>query len=398
MAGAPWGAAAVPDRTGPLAGVRVFDLTLWMVGPWAGMRLGALGADVLHIERPGTEPAQLGHVPPTVNGTSIGYLAWNMNKRGLGLDLKNPADVEAAVDVAATCDIFLVNMRPEVVGRLGLGHDVIAARNPGIIYCDVTGWGHHGPMAQSPGSDGVIQGYCGFWSLNGADGEFYRHYTQMDASTGELTVLGALAALRHRRRTGEGQRIRVSMLKASMYLQSVPLGLTLNGVQLGPRGAASQVTAPDDVFSCVDNLHLGISVTSQAQWSALCAAIDRPDLAADPDYATNAARLANSEPLTSLLRDIIGARSRPYWLWRLKGSKVPYGYPLTFEDLRSHDQVRRLGLLPSVPTPTWGPLITGGSPWTFSRHDTSWTAPPLAGEHSAEILAEVRDARPGERG
>lgn len=378
----------MPERPGPLAGIRVFDLTLWMVGPWAGVQLGALGADVVHVERPGTPPEALGHVPPTVDGTSIGYLAWNMNKRGLGLDLKNPAHLATALEVAAGCDVFLVNMRPGVVDRLGLGYEVVAERNPGIVYCDVNGWGHEGPMAQSPGSDGVIQGYCGFWSLNGSDGEFYRHYTQMDSTTGNLAVLGILAALRHRRVTGQGQRIRISMLKAVMALQTVPLSLVLAGERLRPRGAASQLTAPDEVFTCADGLHIGISATSDEQWRALCAVVDRPDLLTSSHYATNAARLANADELTTTLRAAIGANTRPYWLWRLKKAKVPYGYPLTFEELRAHEQVRRLGQLPTVPTEHWGPLVTGGSPWRFSQHDTAWTQPPLAGEHSDEILAE----------
>jgi crotonobetainyl-CoA:carnitine CoA-transferase CaiB-like acyl-CoA transferase len=379
----------MPERGGPLHGVRVFDLTLWMVGPWAGMQLGALGADVLHVERPGTPPEALGHVPPTVDGTSIGYLAWNMNKRGLGLDLKNPAHVATALDVAATCDVFLVNMRPDVADRLGLGYAAIAERNPGIVYCDVNGWGNEGPMAKSPGSDGVIQGYSGFWSLNGRDGEFYRHYTQMDSSTGNLAVLGILAALRHRRQTGQGQLIRISMLKAVMALQVLPLALTLAGEHLRPRGAASQLTAPDDVFTCADGLHLGVSVTDERQWRALCEVVGRPDLADFPDFATNTDRLAHADDLTTVLRDAIRANTRPYWLWRLKRVRVPYGYPMTFEELRAHQQVRELGQLPTVPTKHWGPLTTGGSPWRFSRHDTAWTAPPLAGEHHDEILAEV---------
>lgn len=376
------------DRPGPLAGICVFDLTLWMVGPWAGMHLGALGADVVHIERPGTPPEALGHVPPFINGTSIGYLAWNMNKRGLGLNLKDPAHVAAALDIAQQCDIFLVNMRPEVVDRLGLGYDTLAARNPGLIYCEVTGWGHDGPMAQSPGSDGVIQGYCGFWSLNGANGEFYRHYTQMDASTGNLAVLGVLAALRHRRTTGVGQRIRLSMLAASMSLQAVPLGLTLGGESLRPRGAGSQVTAPDDVYVCADGLHLGVSATSTEQWVALCDVIGQPDLVDHPGFATNETRLTNAAELTKLFRDAIGSKTRPYWLWRLKTAGIPYGYPLTFDELRAHEQVRALGQLPEVATESWGPIVTGGSPWRFSKHRTTWTAPPLAGEHDAEICRD----------
>lgn len=380
----------MPERNGPLRGVRVFDLTLWMVGPWAGMHLGALGADVVHVERPGTPPEALGHVPPTIDGTSIGYLAWNMNKRGLGLDLKNPAHVATALDVVATSDVFLVNMRPNVAERLGLGYAAAKERRPDIVYCDINGWGDQGPMAQSPGSDGVLQGYSGFWSLNGAGGEFYRHYTQMDSTTGNLAVLAILAALRHRKKTGAGQHIRVSMLKATMSLQGVPLALTLAGERLMPRGGASQLTAPDDVFRCADGLDIGISVTTQRQWRALCEVIDNPELVDDDRYATNAARLTNATTLTELLRDRIGSKTRPYWLWRCNAEGVPYGYPMTFEELRAHQQVRELGQLPTVPTKHWGPLVTGGSPWRFSRHDTTWSAPPLAGEHDEEILGEVR--------
>jgi formyl-CoA transferase len=364
----------------------VFDLTLWMVGPWAGSQLGALGADVLHVERPDTPPEKLGRVPPTIEGTSIGYIAWNMSKRGLGLDLKNPAHVSAALDIAARCDVFLSNMRPGVVDRLGLGYEAVTARNPGVVYCDVNGWGHDGPMAGSPGSDGVIQGYCGFWSLNGTDGEYYRHYTQLDSSTGNLAVLGVLAALRHRRRTGEGQRIRISMLRAAMTLQSVPLGLTLAGERLRPHGGASQLTAPDDVFRCADGLHLGVSVTDDAQWRALCDVLGEPDLAAR--FPCNTDRLGARDELTALLRAAFGTDTRPYWLWRLRATRVPYGYPLTFDELRDHQQVARLGQLPTVDT-RGGPVVTGGSPWRFSGHDTRWTAPPLAGEHSAEIAREL---------
>jgi crotonobetainyl-CoA:carnitine CoA-transferase CaiB-like acyl-CoA transferase len=373
-------------RPGPLSGVRVFDLTLWMVGPWAGMQLGALGADVLHVERPGTPPEELGHVPPTIAGTSVGYLAWNMNKRGLGLNLKDPAHVRAGLEIASQCDIFLVNMRPEVVVRLGLGYDAVSERNPGIIYCDINGWGHEGPMAGSPGSDGVVQGYSGFWSLNGQDGEFYRHYTQMDSSTGNLAVLAVLAALRHRRRTGQGQRIRISMLKAAMTVQGLPLALTLAGEKLRPRGGQSQLTAPDNIYTTADGLQLGISVTDDSQWQGLCRALGRPEL--EPRLSTNTRRLESPE-LEEIVRAAIGANTRPFWLWRLQAEGVPHAYPLTFDELKTHAGVQALGQLPTVPTETWGPLTTGGSPWRFAHHETSWTSPPLAGEHTTEICAQL---------
>ena len=167
---------------GPLDGVRIFDMTLWMVGPWASTQLGALGADVIHIEQPGVDPRTLGAgVPPSIDGTSIGYITWNMNKRGLFLDLKSQADRETAYRLLQTCDVFLVNMRPGAAGRLGMGYEQVRAANPNVVYTAITGWGETGPMRDSPGADVQCQYFTGFWSVNGKrDGkpEVYRHFTQ----------------------------------------------------------------------------------------------------------------------------------------------------------------------------------------------------------------------------
>ena len=156
---------------GPLDGVRVFDMTLWMVGPWASTQLGALGADVIHIEQPGVDPRTLGAgVPPSIDGTSIGYITWNMNKRGLFLDLKSQADRETAYRLLQTCDVFLVNMRPGAADRLGMGYEQVRAANPKVVYTAITGWGETGPMRDSPGADVQCQYFTGFWSTNGAPG------------------------------------------------------------------------------------------------------------------------------------------------------------------------------------------------------------------------------------
>jgi crotonobetainyl-CoA:carnitine CoA-transferase CaiB-like acyl-CoA transferase len=383
-------------RPGPLAGLRVFDLTLWMVGPWAGMQLGALGADVIHIERPDTPPERLSIVPPTIDGTSIGYLAWNMNKRCLGLDLKSPPDLATALQVAATCDVFLVNMRPGVAERIGLGCDALAALNPQIIYCDITGWGEKGPMRDLPGSDGILQGFTGFWSLNGDGGEFYRHYTQLDGSTGNLAVAGVLAGLEARRRTGRGQRIRISMFEAALAMQPLAIALSLAGHEQSARGAAAQLTAPDDVFRCGEGLLLGVSVTTDTQWLALCDALELPELAIDARYSTTAGRVAGRTELGECIAQRLAMNSRAYWQWRLGARGVPFGYPRTFDELRSSQPILDAGLLPEVDTRHWGRVVAGGSPWTFSAHGTSWTAPPLAGEHTDEILAELSALPPTE--
>jgi len=139
---------------GPLEGIRVFDLTLIMVGPWSTMNLGALGADVIHIERPGILDSSLGGgIPPTINGTSIGHITWNMNKRQLFLDLKAEFDNETARKLLATCDVFVDNMRPGVADRLGLSYEALSEINPRIVYCTICGWGTTGPMADRTAAD-----------------------------------------------------------------------------------------------------------------------------------------------------------------------------------------------------------------------------------------------------
>ena len=172
----------------PLEDIRVFDLTQWMVGPWVSMQLGALGADVIHIEQPDVAWESVGAgVPPTINGTSIGYICWNMNKRGLSLDLKSPRDRQVAYELLPTCDVFMINMRPGVADRLGLSYETVSEINPQIVYCSITGWGESGPMRDDPGADMMLQYVTGLSSGTGIpDGEdgIYRHFTQMDGTAG----------------------------------------------------------------------------------------------------------------------------------------------------------------------------------------------------------------------
>src|SRR5262249_52049062 len=155
----------------PLDGVRIFDLTIFMVGPWASMLLGAMGAEVLHVEQPDIDWKDLSAgVPPTINGTSIGYITWNMNKRGLFLDLKVEEDREFAYRLIETCDVFLCNMRTGVPERLGMGYDHLSTLNPGLVYVRGTGFGPTGPRADDRAADMVIQSLTGFWSTQGRRG------------------------------------------------------------------------------------------------------------------------------------------------------------------------------------------------------------------------------------
>lgn len=383
---------------GPLEGIRVFDLTIFMVGPWASMQLGALGADVIHIEQPNVLSSSLGAgVPPTINGTSIGYISWNMNKRGLFLDLKATHDRATAYELLQTCDVFLINMRTGVADRLGLSYEAVAAINPRIVYCSITGFGESGPMAQRPGADGQMQYVSGFWSTNGAPGrdrEIYRHFTQMDGSTGNYAAQAVLMGLLARKRTGRGQRIEVSMLGATMALQTARLAEYLATDRLAqPLGSAAYATAPDQAFLCEDQRWVGVSVTSEAEWRAFCGAIARPDLLADARFRTNRDRVTHREALSAALEPVFRARPQFYWMMVLTDARVPCGYPMRFEELRYHPQVTENDYIVDVETSGWGRVSTGGPPWRFSRTPATWTGTPIPGEHTGEILDELEQRK-----
>ena len=213
---------------GPLEGIRVFDLTLIMVGPWTTMNLGALGADVIHVERPDAARISFGGgIPPYINGTSIGHITWNMNKRQTFFDLKAAFDNEMARKLIATCDVFVDNMRPGVADRLGLSYEALSEINPGIVYCTICGWGTTGPLSDRTAADPQIQAFTGFAGNSGKEGgraEVYRHFTQMDASTGNYATMTILMALLQRERTGKGQRIDLNMVRAGTAVQATKIG------------------------------------------------------------------------------------------------------------------------------------------------------------------------------
>ncbi|MSQ27624.1 MAG: CoA transferase [Dehalococcoidia bacterium] len=384
---------------GPLAGIRVFDLTMWMVGPWASTQLGALGADVIHIEHPNVDWGTLGAgVPPRVNGTSIGYIAWNMNKRSLFLDLKTAEDRAIAHALLKTCDVFLINMRPGVAERLGMGYEQLAAINPRLVYCSITGWGGDGPMADRPGADGYANYFTGFWSVNGRPGgrrEVYRHFTQMDGTTGLLAAQAVLMALLARRRTGRGQRIDMNMVQASAALQATRLAEFLaSGNAAEPLGSAAYATAPDQAFECEDRLYVGVSVTSEAEWAAFCGLMERPDLMADARFSTNVERVKHREALAALLEPVFRSKPQYYWMEYLGRAGIPCGYPLRFEQLRYHQQALENGYLVRPETSGWGRIYSGGPPWSFSETPATWTGTPMPGEHTWAILDELKVGAP----
>jgi formyl-CoA transferase len=378
---------------GPLEGVRIFDLTVWMVGPWASMMLGSLGADVIHVEQPGIPLSERGAgVPPTLNGTSVGYVTWNMNKRSVYLDLKTEHDRAVAYELIRQCDVFLVNMRPGVAERLGMGYETLRRIRPELVYCALNGWGSSGPMVHEPGADGQMQGFSGFWSVNGPDdgpGEFYRHFTQLDANTGNFAAAAICFGVWASRRRGAGMYIEVPMLAAAAALQTLPLTRHLaTGRPVRPLGSASALSAPNQVFRCADGKYLGVAVRHDRDWEALVRVLGEPALLTDPRFRTNPLRVTHRRELAALLAPRFAAYPLLYWLRELGRAGIPCGYPLGFEHLRDHAQVEANGYLVRVETPAWGTVWTGGPPWHFSETPARWFRTPEPGEQTEAILAE----------
>ncbi len=377
---------------GVLDGIRVFDLTLAAVGPWSAKLLGQLGADVLHVEGPKPELAH--HIPPEIGGVGVLYLSANTNKRSIMLDLKRPDDRQRALELAATCDVFVQNMRPGAVERLGLGYAEVARHRPDIIYVSASAYGRVGPMAGEAGVDPLLQAFCGWSSINGqpgGDGELFRHYAHLDLTTSSMIVEAVLAALHVRADHGRGQHIELEMLTAALSLQSNHLAeYAATGVAPRPLGSASASTAPHEALRCSDGRWLAIGVERDEQWTRLCEALGAPDLLADEGLATNAGRVRRRDELTSRLAAIVATRPAAWWALCCTRHHVPHGRVLDFDELRHHPQVVANQHLVEVSTPRYGTLVLSGVPWDF---ESTPALPPVlggvAGEHTAEVLAEL---------
>ena len=281
--------------------------------------------------------------------------------------------------------------------RLGVGYDVVSAINPNIVYCAITGWGESGPMQHSPGADTPAQYVTGFSTGTGTpegDDEIHRHFTQLDATSGNYAAQAILMGLVARKRTGKGQRIHVSMLKAGSALQTVRIGEYLaSGRQPQRLGSGSQNTAPNRAYRCADGEILGVSVTSEAEWQGFCEVIGQPELAADPRFSVNADRVDHREELDSLLEPVFEGMVRDYWLMHFNRAGVPVGYPMTWAELRHHAQVLDNDYIVPVETAAWGQVWTGGPAWHLSATPARMFSTPMPGEHSQEILAGLEQQR-----
>jgi crotonobetainyl-CoA:carnitine CoA-transferase CaiB-like acyl-CoA transferase len=386
-------AASAGSSTRILDGIRVFDLTIAAVGPWATKLLGAMGADVIKVEAPGGDA--LSHaVPPRINGSSVLYISANHNKRMIELNLKHESDRAIALALIERSDVFVNNMRPGAVDRLGLGYVAAAHANPRIVYILACAYGRVGPMAQEAGIDPTVQAFSGWCSITGPEhgrGEMFRHLAHIDLTTATVVAQAALQGLLARERTGKGQLIEVEMLRAAMAIQTTRLAeYFATGYPLLPLGSAASTTVPHQAFQCADSKYVAVGVVSEDQWPRLCRALKLEALIDDSRFLTNRDRVSNRAELVAILAERFGSKPAAWWILRLSHERVPNGPFLDFQELRYHPQALASGGITELDTPHWGHLSIDGLPWQFERTPAGpIRAGGLPGEHAAEILAEL---------
>ncbi len=376
-----------------LEGIRVFDLTVAAVGPWSTKLLGALGADVIRVERPGGDNLSTG-VPPRINGTSVLHISANHNKRNIELDLKQESDRAIAIRILEQCDVFVQNMRTGTVERLGMGYEDLAKVNPRIIYVAASAYGRTGPMAHFGAIDPEIQAMCGWCSITGKEGgrgEMFRHLGHLDLTTSTYITQAVLQALLARERTGKGQKIEIEMLRAAMAIQTTRLAeYFATGTQPRPLGSASATEVPHQAFLCQDQRYIAVGVVKEEQWPGLCRALKAAELIADPRFVTNAVRIEHRAELIPLLAQRFLTKPAAWWTIALSREKVPNAPFLTFEELRFHPQVRLNEFMVELDTPHWGKLWAEGLPWKFSATPAGPIRPgAMHGDHTAEVFAEL---------
>jgi crotonobetainyl-CoA:carnitine CoA-transferase CaiB-like acyl-CoA transferase len=368
----------------PLGELRILDFSRILAGPFATMMLADLGADVIKVERPGAGDETRGWGPPfDAQGRATYFQSVNRNKHSVVLDLSDADDLGRARELAGSADVIVENFRPDVMDKLGLGYATLAADNPSLIFCSITGFGA-GAGAELPGYDLLVQALGGLMSITGSpDGEPQKvGVALVDVLAGLFASVGILAALRHRDRTGEGQRVEVNLLSSLLAgLVNQASAYTIAGAVPSRMGNAHPSISPYELYGTGDG-DLVVAVGNERQFTALCEVLDAPELAADPRFGSNSDRVTNRDALKAELLRRLAVAPASEWAARLTAARVPAG---VVNDLAgAFALAASVGLDPIVQVPgadgstvalTRNPIRLSRTPPTYR------SAPPALPEH-----------------
>jgi len=372
--------------------MRVLELAQIMAGPTAGMMLADMGADVIKIEKlPGGDDTRA-YREPRVNGASAPFLMMNRNKRGIALNLKHERGREVLKRLVKDADVLTENYRRGTLEKLGVGYDVLAKVNPGLIYCAISGYGRDGPFADKGGFDLIAQGFAGLMSITGEPGRppVKPGNPVADINAGLLAAMGVIAAYVHKLKTGEGQMVDTSLTEAALqqtYWHAAIFFATGKSPQ--PTGSAHVLTAPYQAFHAKDGW-INIGGANQNNWEAMAEALGHPEWKTDPRFATNEDRMRNLPALVDAMNAVLMTKTRAQWLEILDAAGVPAGSVHDMGEALSHPQVLARGMVVEVEHPVNGRYKSIGCPIHFSKTPAKVEHPaPLLGEHTRLILGEA---------
>ena len=377
--------------TGPLAGVRVLELARILAGPWAGQVLADLGATVTKVEKPGEGDDTRSWGPPFTGGESAYFLATNRGKRSVTIDFTKPEGQDLVRRLAAASDVVIENFKVGGLAKYGLDWDSLKAVNPRLVYCSITGFGQDGPYAQRAGYDFMIQGLGGLMSLTGEAGGMPVKVgvAVTDVFTGLYAAIGILGGLSHRDRTGQGQQVDMALLDVQVaVLANQALNYLVAGQAPGRLGNAHPNIVPYQAFAAADG-HLILAIGNDGQFARFCAVAGRPELAADPRFATNPARVANRVALVAQVAAEMARRPAAWWLAQLEAVGVPAGPINDLAQVFADPQVQARGLALDLPHASAGRVPGVRSPVRYSATPLPCDVPPpTLGQHTDAVLAE----------
>jgi len=381
-----------------LEGIRVIEICNVAAGPFCGMLLADMGADVVKVEPPGSGDTLRSWAPIT-DGYSENFASLNRNKRSVALNLKDAADQRLAAQLIAQADVLIENNRPGVMDRLGLGYQAMSERNPKLVYCSISAYGQSGPRSQEGGFDLTLQAMSGLMSVTGEAGgaPVKCGVPVCDFTAGLYGAFSVVAALRTAQAAGQGTHVDISMLGATLGIAALQTSQYFGtGVDPVKLGSAHPRNAPYQVFRCRDG-YFGMAAGNDSLWKSVCDVVGRADLYADARFASTGLRATHQEALRDILEAIFAGDDADAWLGRFRQAGVPCAPINNYSDVLADPQVDHMQWVRDLTLPNGARTRTFVSPIRFDGRTADVARrPPALGEHNAEVLAELaaRTAEP----
>jgi len=383
----------------PLEDVKILDLTHALAGPFCSTMLADFGAQVIKLEPPGFGDLARGWGIPMKNGETSYFVGLHRNKRGIVVDLKKPEGKEVFFKLVEKCDVVIENFRVDALKRLGLDYEAARRRNKGIIYCSISGFGQDGPYRERAALDLILQAESGMISVTGEPGTSGTRagVSIADLTAGMYAAYGTMLALRVKDKTGEGQRIDISMLEGQLSLLGTSFyNYFATGKVPAPMGNAYAVVVPYQTFK-TKTKDLAIAIAGEKLWRKFCPVIGRPELADDPRYKSTTGRMTNRGTLIPTLQETFLTRTYDEWEKLLLENDIPTGAINNIGQVAEHPQVKARNALRTMEHPRAGTVHTVASPVRLSETPAQIKSPsPLLGQHTHEVLREVLGMKPEE--